>query len=383
MRSPRFVAVWLLALAALAPASVQAQPKLYVLLAGDTQEPKLGRAIENSLSYVGDAFWAHVPERQLVVRTVPHDDVTPRGILAAIGRYQPGGDDAFVFFWIGHGAHDNRGHYLDMPGRGTLPRREIVAAIQAKRPRLAVVITDSCNIFLPGGPPFGAFKVISPRRVSPLFEELFFRHRGLVNVNSSTEGQVSRINQGGGFFAQALAYPPFPKAQRVGLLWNRAESRMDWPSALREVDQGVETLYRAARIDLAGKQQIRVWDLPALVTVSTQPPGPKPPGPKPPGPKPPERGSRFGVVARDNGGDGVLVMELYRGYPGTRAVEIGTGTQMSLEPGDVILSVNGQAIHSLDDYWNFVKASPRTMEFVVRDSRHPHPQRRFRVELQY
>jgi hypothetical protein len=64
-------------------------------------------------------------------------------------------------------------------------------------------------------------------------------------------------------------------------------------------------------------------------------------------------------------------------------VEIGTGTQMSLEPGDVILSVNGQAIHSLDDYWNFVKGSPRTMELMVRDSRHPHHERHFRVELRY
>jgi S1-C subfamily serine protease len=56
---------------------------------------------------------------------------------------------------------------------------------------------------------------------------------------------------------------------------------------------------------------------------------------------------------------------------------------MSLEPGDVILSINGQAIGNLDDYWNAVKGSPRTMELLVRDSRHPHPQHRFRVELRY
>jgi hypothetical protein len=382
MKRVRCLAVWLAVLAAaLAPAWLRAEPKLYVLLAGDTQEPKLGRAIQNSLSYAGDAFWAHVPERQLVVRTVPHDDVTPRGILAAIGRYQPGSDDAFVFFWIGHGAHDPQGHFLDMPGRGRLHRREIVAAMQARQPRLVVVVTDSCNVFLPGGPPLAAFKVISPQRVSPLFDELFFKSRGLVNVNSSTEGQVSRINQGGGFFAQALAYPPFPKAQQIGVLWRLAKSPMGWTSLFQEVDRGVETLYRGASIDVAGKQKIRVWDLPASATGSTKPPGPKPSGPKPP--DRPDRGSRFGVVATDNGGDGVRVVELYRGYPGTRVVEIGTGTQMSLEPGDVILSVNGQAIRSLDDYWNFVKGSARTMELVVRDSRHPHPQRHFRVELRY
>jgi hypothetical protein len=144
---------------------------------------------------------------------------------------------------------------------------------------LAVAITDSCNIFLPGGPPLAAFKVVSPSRVSPLFEELFFKCRGLVNVNSSTEGQVSRINQGGGYFAQALAYPPYSKAQQIGVLWRLAKSPMGWTSLLQEVDRGVETLYRGAKIDVAGKQKIRVWDLPASAMGSTKPPGPKPPAP--------------------------------------------------------------------------------------------------------
>ena len=65
------------------------------------------------------------------------------------------------------------------------------------------------------------------------------------------------------------------------------------------------------------------------------------------------------------------------------AVGIDTGNQLSLESGDVILSINGQAIGTLDEFWNAVKGSPRTMELVVRDSRHPHPNRRFRVELRY
>jgi S1-C subfamily serine protease len=94
------------------------------------------------------------------------------------------------------------------------------------------------------------------------------------------------------------------------------------------------------------------------------------------------RGSRFGVPAVAHGTDGVRITAVWDNYPGTQVVEVATGRKLVLEPGDIILEINGRPLHSLQDYIDSVKTSPRTMELVIRNVRNGE-RVPMRVQLRY
>ncbi len=183
------------------------------------------------LQYVFDAFYVNVPGSQLVTynnpmadfadgssRNLPNPWLGPdvRGelanmkdnILHAIDQCPAGQDDAIVVFYTGHGAYDDNGHFLVMPdGQTLLYRKTILEKLAGKHPRLAVLITDSCNVPVPSEmQPGPAAMLLPPERISPLFESLFIRSRGVVDMNSSSEGEFSVGAIGGGLLTLSLAY---------------------------------------------------------------------------------------------------------------------------------------------------------------------------------
>ena len=95
-----------------------------------------------------------------------------------------------------------------------------------------------------------------------------------------------------------------------------------------------------------------------------------------------DRGSRFGVEATNNNGEGVRVVRVWDDYPGTRVTEVGGAQWIRLQPGDVILTINGRRITGKRDYWNAVKESPLDMQFTVRDVTDG-TIRRMKVQLRY
>ena len=147
-----------------------------------------------------------------------HDD-----ILSAIKRCPAGKNDAICFYWVGHGAYDDKTgeseHYLEFPesqNGAILYRSEILDALTEKQARLTVLITDSCNEYerVPVevdpsrlGPAMApAFEpgMQEPSKENPL-PSLFFRSRGVVDVNSARPDQQAVVVKGGAIFSLILA----------------------------------------------------------------------------------------------------------------------------------------------------------------------------------
>ena len=243
----RLTAVVLLCLAC-APAAGQ---RIYLLAVGDTSEKSgLYFSTGPDLQYIFDAFYANVPGDQLVMFNNPMADFADGSsqnlqnpwmgqdvrsdlvdmknkILQALDNCPAGENDAIVMFYTGHGAYDDNGHFLMMPDcENRLYRKTILERMARKNPRLAVLITDSCNLQVPSGmAPGPAARMIPPERITPLFESLFIRSRGVTDMNSSSEGQESIGAIGGGLLTLSLAYMGQPAELQVLSRFHPAAAR--------------------------------------------------------------------------------------------------------------------------------------------------------------
>ncbi len=325
--------------------------QIYVLLAGDMDDPEIGQSDQIDLNRMERAFAVHVPSEQLVfyseyskwsgpaIETAPN----PRkAVLNAIANCPAGHSDTIVAYWSGHGAYDSGGHYLVMPNRTALYRKDVLDAFRRKGPRLAVLISDACNTRfdssgLPGVEP--AFE--PPLEISPLFEELFLNHQGLVDINASSEAEEAvALKEFGGLFTAAIASLENDRDEDgeptgrgieveartrfssrkvrvpVGFVWTHGDERRDWNDLISYVNRNI-----GAECQGLTHQAVRVWSLPTRSPRNNKPrPGPIPP-------------------------------------------------ILSLTRGDVILTINSRPIAGEDDCNRAVRNSVGTMEFTIRDSR--------------
>jgi len=395
--------VWPLVLA-LAFAQCQAAwgKKIFLLMAADTSvNGGIALSTGPDAGYVLDAFYAHVPKEQLVVynfRGWPGPDIghdlsdLHNKLITAIRNCPAGPDDTVVFFYSGHGAYDpQRGHFLQMPDRENVLYRKVIAQeIQRKGVRLAVVITDSCNMPVNRG--FGGVSrayILPPEKITPLFDELFMKPAGLVDINSAAEGEFAVAPIGGGLFALAMAYmgskPRFQAFSEIaiqnaldeairdaavevngpsrpgipaldygwalvrlgfgehmihpdfdgrlppyGFLWDNARARLTWRDFQREVQAKMDELFRqlcpnGLNEGQQKRQTLRIYSFPKAMA----------------------------NVQRPIAGNGVRwSAPIYRP-----------------EVGDHIVEVNGRRIKDTDDFRSAVKNSPPTIILGVVDQR--------------
>ena len=124
---------------------------------------------------------------------------------------------------VGRPLRITQGHFLRMPDqKNLLLRKTIIDRIGRKNPRLSVVITDSCNTLAPGAVFVPGFPcAILRATISPLFDELFLKTEGLVDINSSSENQIAAGPTGGGLMVLSMAYnggtPDFQKIILKGI----------------------------------------------------------------------------------------------------------------------------------------------------------------------
>ncbi len=149
------------------------------------------------------------------------------GLLKALSVCPATSNDALVVFWSGHGEYVGDEHYLVAANGKKIARKKVLQAMKARGARLTVLLTDCCaseydpsnNLALN----LGSFEVAPvTAETTPLFDELFLRYRGVVDVNSSSKGQKAfsfprrlsgpqiaagsyKGNRGGGCFTLALA----------------------------------------------------------------------------------------------------------------------------------------------------------------------------------
>ncbi len=288
--------------------------KIHLLIAADTNDESIGQGVAKNVPNLETWFRAHVPTKDLTISKVTGRNFSRQGILSAVDRINPRSSDGLVVIVCCHGAYSRNGHYLSMHSQQNLYRKDLVAKVKLQGAGTDVVITDACNIFLePPTMEFG-FEGEPPSQIAPLFKSLFLDARGVVDINSASEGQVSwTCSQDGSFFINVVG----------DILINKAHTKMNWHQFVALLDRGLKDVYKSNGGSLSDsrtgytqrEQNVRVWSLPDKSSL---------PNPH----------------------------KLYY-----------------LRKGDVILSVNGVAVKNGAEYKGAVRKSGRIMRFRVRDAK--------------
>ena len=150
MRATRIAIIACLALSCVVP-KVGAQPaeaaKVRVLLVLDTLD-RMGETWgldgKNMKALIETAMAQQKLEGRFTIDMLTGGSVNPDNILNYYRNLQTGPNETLMFFYSGHGGyHVNRGHYVALT-LGKLYRNDLMAAMDLKKPKLRVVLTDCC-----------------------------------------------------------------------------------------------------------------------------------------------------------------------------------------------------------------------------------------------
>lgn len=290
---------------------------VHVLLVGDTNDRKIGPSVETDLENLTELLESLIPRQQLDLVTVKGNGVSWDGIISQLVQFSAADADAMIFFYSGHGAFDAyddgmSGHFFQMPNGERLYRSAVVRHVARRGAGLDAVISCSCSVFVPLPPAPGAAPPMRRDQMAPLAESLFFTERGLLNINSASEGEYAFGNPVMG----STLYHPF-----CNLLRQNSEQALTWKQVLDELRPGVQDTFRQmfpfGFVDQEGRRQrtqtLRVWHTP----------------------------------------------------PGAPADVRGKVYATSLDAGDVIRSINGRVIRTEADFTRAVKQSPEQMIFTI------------------
>lgn len=335
---------------------------LYAILIGDLSPAagwgKYTAAVAMDLRLLHSMLHENVPERQLdVIQWEISEDSwsSPEHLLETIEEVAPSPSDTFLFYFTGHGAADDRGHYLDL-AKGKLYREEILQAMEARGARLNVLITDCCNTRSDGfsyAAPF--IHVENPRSPTPLFRSLFFEPAGRVDINSSQPGESA-------FFL------PIDEEDELGA-WSSSiftGELIQWVHENRNRRASWETLVRAVSLRVHASF---LKHYPAGASVGKGSPVQKNqnvysfahPG------RPEASGPRTGLIIRDFGGRGAVIIEVAPNSPATQVFRLDTERMVSLEPQQVVYSVNDVTTANTEAVLQAMQSAPQISKLGVRD----------------
>ena len=169
--------------------SVEAS-RLHVLLLCDTADASIGAWAAADRRSMSAAFKLNVREADLNLVTLSDNQLSASNSINALRQIvrQALPDDAILVYFSGHGGYDKDGHHL-VTGRERLRRLTVLQELKKKDCRLRMLITDACfqEVRVPTIPADPAF--LSPLETTPLFHNLFFKSRGMLDINSCTKTQ--------------------------------------------------------------------------------------------------------------------------------------------------------------------------------------------------
>ena len=342
-------AVECLVLIALSVGFVRAsEPRLHLLAVGDTLDRDIGQSVAVDLYHVDELFKANVPESRLSITIMKDDEIEPRSVVSRIRDLNiESGVDTVVFYYSGHGAFSTRSNeHVFQPGGKRLNYLEVESAVRHLHPRLAVLISDACSVFLITPVPAPAYPPAV--ELSPAFKSLFFDPKGIIFISASKPTEEAGCNSNGGYFTTALST----------FLHENKERALGWPAVLRRVNARVSATNRNAR----QTAYFAVHEGQDFGAVDERP----------------NSGSgskrvRFGIVAertaRSARYDGVEVLRVEPNSPAMALRSHGDGRQYYLVPGrDIITHVNGTAVTTNEEIVAAVNSSPPKMVVRVFDT---------------
>jgi len=149
---------------------------VHVLLAADTVD-ETACCIPDLINMY-HTFYKNTPKDVATIRVLYGRDVQRSNFESEIRAMPVASSDAVVVYYAGHGAYDSDraagergaksgdGHFLSLPSRERLYRPMLREWISEKKPRLAVLITDTCSAFTSSAPPSVAeLQAVIPRAI--------------------------------------------------------------------------------------------------------------------------------------------------------------------------------------------------------------------------
>lgn len=234
----------LFAIVAISPpvARAQNEGRVFALLAVDTDSHIAG--IEDDGKGMTAVLQQGFGKTQILnLRVISKEDVRPDVIVNHFRDIRSGPNDVLLFYYTGHGAtFEGQGHVLTT-SHGNLLRDTLRAQMSAKRPRLCVILTDCCSSLVkrrreppaPGAP-------APPDQVSRLFQCLFLDHQGIVDVTSSSFGEISWSGQGtGGLFTRALTSA---MGAEIAAVDSDKDGFVTWTELFENVRHDTQTAFR-------------------------------------------------------------------------------------------------------------------------------------------
>ncbi len=339
---------------------VQAQ-KLHAVVVGDESDwAHWGEYLPNiqmDMTQIWVTLTNNVPESQLNLLTVTiesPEDGDPAQILAALDELRPAANDTLLFYFTGHGGLDDQGSYLSLE-KGKLYRDTVQRRMAEKGARLTVMLTDCCNVRGDGKLEMAAAPAPEePERVTPAFRALFFEPEGTVDVNACSPGESAQFflkkddeMYRGSLFTRSL----------VDYLDRRRTERFSWDELLRDVSVVVHVEFGRNYPDGVPMAKGPGRQSGQNVYAASYPGMPKNSGP------------RAGLIVRDSGGQGALIIRVDPDSPSTKVFDLKTRRYTSLQPQQVIRTANGRAVKGAAEFIEMTKGSPQVMRIEAGTAR--------------
>ena len=279
---------------------------------------------------------------------------TPQNVLSYLAEVNVAPRDTLLFYYSGHGAVDDRGHFFQLAG-GKLYRDEVREAMARKAARLNVLLSDCCNLRADGFAYFAPRIVESPPlHPKPIFDSLLLQPTGWVDLNASSPGE-------GAFFSrddpELGGMPGSLFTTAVLNLWERqANSVMNWHQVVDQVRVEVYLAFRetypkgaASEHGLKTQTQQNVY--------SYSYPG-----------MPRQSGPRTGLIVRDHDRPGAMIVRVEQDSPAFHSFAVAKQAFVPLQSGQNIVMANDTEIRCVADLVTVAADSPQLMRLVVEDN---------------
>ncbi|MFO0968953.1 MAG: caspase family protein [Gemmataceae bacterium] len=255
----------LLALFALVPAQTPAQEteaspaslnrKVHILLMGLTDDPSIGSGISTNVDEMKRILETGLPVARIGnFRIMKGKEITAKNLINAVERIAVDPQDTLFCYYSGHGAYDpgrgakdaSGGHFFQIPS-GDLMRKDLWAALSARRAALTVLISDTCNVRAVAAPVFPRkyYEVVGE---NPVLVSLLLRHKGAIDISGSSRDQFGWFTSPfpGGWFTHALTDVAvthhFPNPAAVA-----------WPQFVSAVSDATSKTYLTRKSEILAK----------------------------------------------------------------------------------------------------------------------------------
>lgn len=187
---------------------------LRVLLIGDTNDRSIGKSVVTDLKNV-ETFVRDVSAHTglaLDLKILKGAQIKKKLVTAAVNAVKAEPDDALVFYYSGHGFRTQdvktRWPLLHIPDAGIegVDFQWIIDTLVAKKPRMILAISDSCNSFI-DTPQRSMGSRAMQQDKDELWRRLFVEFSGTIFASGSQVGQFSfgEDSQGGAFTSRFIS----------------------------------------------------------------------------------------------------------------------------------------------------------------------------------